>query len=78
MEVPRASPVGLHLRKTIWRFFMKEKRCSNCRMRLYYDRKPGSIISKIWKWHITWCPGWKSYLESLPANEKKEIIKKYS
>jgi hypothetical protein len=57
---------------------MKEKRCSNCRMRSYYDRKPGSIISKIWKWHITWCPGWKSYLKSLPANNKKEIIKKYS
>jgi hypothetical protein len=57
---------------------MKEKKCSNCRMRSYYDRKPDSIISKIWKWHITWCPGWKSYLNSLPANEKNEMIEKYS
>jgi hypothetical protein len=46
-------------------------------MRSHYDRKPDSIISKIWKWHITWCPGWKSYLKSLPENEKSEIIKKY-
>ncbi len=47
-------------------------------MRSYYDRKPDSVVGKIWKWHITWCPGWKSYLKSLPANKKNEIIKKYS
>ena len=57
---------------------MKGKKCSNCGMKAYYDGKPDSIISKIWKWHITWWTGWKSYLKSLPANEKNEIIKKYS
>jgi len=56
---------------------MKESKCSNCSMKSRYDKNPNSIISKIWKWHITWCPGWKSYLKSLPENEKKEIIKKY-
>lgn len=56
---------------------MKESKCSNCTMKSRYDRNPNSIISKIWKWHTTWCPGWKSYLKSLPENEKKEIIKKY-
>lgn len=57
---------------------MKEKRCSHCAMRKYFDRKPDAIISKIWKWHTTWCPGWKSYLKSLPPNERNDIIKKYS
>ncbi|MBN1472002.1 MAG: hypothetical protein JW925_09490 [Syntrophaceae bacterium] len=57
---------------------MKEKKCSRCSIKARYDRKPDSMISKIWKWHIGWCPGWKSYLKSLPANEKDEIIKKYS
>lgn len=56
---------------------MKESKCSNCSMKSRYDKNPNSIINKIWKWHITWCPGWKSYLKSLPENEKKEIIKKY-
>jgi hypothetical protein len=56
---------------------MKESRCAKCSMKSHYDKNPKSIISKIWKWHLTWCTGWKSYLRSLPANEKDEIIKKY-
>lgn len=47
-------------------------------MKSRYDQNPDSIISKIWKWHISWCPGWKSYLKSLPANEKEEIVKRYN
>ncbi len=57
---------------------MKEKKCVHCSMRLYYDKKPKSIIGRIWKWHITWCPGWKSYIKSLPVNEKNKITEKYS
>jgi hypothetical protein len=22
-------------------------------------------MSKIWKWHTTWCPGWKAYQKEL-------------
>ncbi len=57
---------------------MKAENCANCRMRSRYDKKPNSIISRIWRWHINWCPGWKSYLRSLPAGEKEEIVKKYN
>lgn len=56
---------------------MKESKCSDCIMRARYDRNPDSLISKIWKWHLGWCPGWKSYLKSLPENERNEIIRKY-
>ncbi|MFC1994463.1 hypothetical protein ACFLVI_04270 [Chloroflexota bacterium] len=44
-------------------------RCEACRMRLRAERKPNSIISKIWRWHIKWCPGWKSYQRELAANK---------
>jgi len=29
------------------------------------SRKPGSLISKLWRWHTKWCPGWKAYQEEL-------------
>lgn len=46
-------------------------------MKSRYDKKPDSLLSKVWKWHLRWCPGWKGYLKTLPENEKNEIIKKY-
>jgi hypothetical protein len=24
------------------------------------EAKPGSILARIWRWSITWCPGWKA------------------
>jgi hypothetical protein len=34
-------------------------------MRKKAEANPEAIISKIWKWHTTWCPGWKSYQKEL-------------
>ena len=56
---------------------MTENKCANCSMRARYEKKPDSLISKIWKWHLNWCPGWKAYLMSRPENERNEIIIKY-
>jgi hypothetical protein len=56
---------------------MKESKCADCSMKSRYDINPNSIISRIWKWHLSWCPGWKAYLKSLPENEKTEVMKKY-
>jgi hypothetical protein len=47
-------------------------------MKSRYDKNPNTLISKIWKWHLTWCPGWKSYLKHLPDDERNEVIKRYS
>lgn len=52
-------------------------KCANCTFRGYYDKKPTSIIGKIWKWHTGWCPGWKSYIKSLPDAEREEVLNKY-
>jgi hypothetical protein len=72
-----------------WRFFSKEnlkylkrgrtmKSCEKCRFRGIYDKKPKSFLGRIWKWHIGWCPGWKSYLKSLPDEERAKVVKNYS
>jgi hypothetical protein len=34
-------------------------------MRKRAEKKPKSIISKIWRWHTGWCPGWKAYQKEL-------------
>jgi len=39
--------------------------CEKCKMRLRAEAKPNSIISKIWRWHTKWCPGWKAYQKEL-------------
>jgi len=54
------------------------KNCEKCRFRGIYDKNPKSFLGRIWKWHIGWCPGWKSYLKSLSAEERDQLKKRYS
>lgn len=56
---------------------MKEPKCANCAFRAKYDKRPKSLLGRIWKWHIKWCPGWKSYIASLRDNERKDILARY-
>ena len=56
---------------------MAESNCSNCKMRAKYDKKTKSLMGRIWKWHIKWCPGWKDYLKSLPDDEREIIQARY-
>jgi len=46
-----------------------KSRCENCRMQRYAERKPNSIITKLWRWHTTWCPMWKAYQKELAEQE---------
>jgi hypothetical protein len=43
--------------------------CERCRLRAYAERKPHSIIARLWRWHTKWCPGWKAYQKSLAEAE---------
>jgi hypothetical protein len=52
--------------------------CENCKFRAKYDKNPRSILGRIWKWHIGWCPGWKAYLKSLSDGERKNLTEQYS
>jgi hypothetical protein len=36
-------------------------RCENCKLREFSEKKPDSLVAKIWRWHTKWCPGWKAY-----------------
>jgi hypothetical protein len=56
---------------------MSEHNCGNCGFRGRYDRNPKSILGRIWRWHATWCPGWKGYMTSLPDDERIRLAKKY-
>jgi hypothetical protein len=57
---------------------MEKKGCSDCTMRARYDRNPRSLIGRIWRWHIGFCPGWKAYMKSLSPEERSAVEKKYS
>lgn len=51
--------------------------CENCAFRAKYDNNPKSLLGKIWRWHIGFCPGWKKYFESLPEDKKSEFTSRY-
>ena len=53
------------------------KSCEKCRFRAKYDKNPRSLLGRIWKWHIGWCPGWRSYLKSLSVEEKDKMDSLY-
>ncbi len=57
---------------------MPKHHCSECGLRARHDRNPRSLIGRLWRWHINFCPGWKAYLRSLPAEERSRLEEKYS
>ncbi|MBW1641744.1 MAG: hypothetical protein JRI53_07175 [Deltaproteobacteria bacterium] len=57
---------------------MAEAKCENCGLRARYDKNPKSFLGRFWRWHINWCPGWKSYMKSLPEDKKTEIKAQYN
>lgn len=40
-------------------------RCETCPMRQKAEAKPKSFAARLWRWHTTWCPGWKAYQADL-------------
>ena len=56
---------------------MAESNCANCQLRAKYDAKPKSFAGRFWRWHANWCPGWKAFMNSLEAEERKSIAGKY-
>ena len=55
-----------------------QKPCANCKFRAKYDQNPQSVIGRVWRWHINFCPGWKSYLKSLSDEERAFVCEKYN
>ena len=51
--------------------------CEKCAFRARYDRNPRSLLGRLWRWHTGFCPGWKAFLRSLPAEERNKIEARY-
>lgn len=56
---------------------MAEQHCAECKFRAKYDNNPASLLGRIWRWHINFCPGWKGYFTSLPPEEKARLAEQY-
>jgi hypothetical protein len=56
---------------------MAESNCAGCAFRAKYDNNPKSLLGRLWRWHTNFCPGWRSYMKSLPEEEKKALVEKY-
>ncbi len=56
---------------------MAKHNCTKCAFRAKYDNNSKSFLGRIWKWHISFCPGWKAYITSLPDNERISLVEKY-
>lgn len=44
--------------------------CGNCPFRKKAEAKPNTWWARLWRWHTTWCPGWKAYQRYLAGGEK--------
>jgi hypothetical protein len=47
-------------------------KCEDCGLRKRAEKRPNSLLARIWRWHTGWCPGWKAYQRSLaePARQQ--------
>lgn len=43
----------------------KKARCADCPIRHRAEAQPRSLLERLWRWHTTWCPGWKAYQKQL-------------
>lgn len=57
---------------------MAEHNCESCGFRAKYDRNPKSLLGRLWRWHASWCPGWKKYMHSLAPEEKSRLAERYN
>jgi len=56
---------------------MEKSKCDECKLRAKFDKAPKSLLGRFWRWHINFCPGWKSYMNSIDESKKTEIQARY-
>lgn len=56
---------------------MAQHHCENCSFRGLYDKKPQSLLGRLWRWHTNWCPGWRRYIRALPEKQRELLVKVY-
>jgi hypothetical protein len=51
----------------------KVPKCESCALRRHAEKRPGSILARLWRWHTGWCPGWKAYQRWLAERESRSV-----
>ncbi len=51
-----------------------EMGCATCALRARAEAKPKSFMARLWRWHTTWCPGWKAYQQALKAEANQPEV----
>lgn len=52
-------------------------RCERCAFRAVYDANPKSFLGRLWRLHISWCPGWRRYMQALGKKQRVELATRY-
>lgn len=52
--------------------------CEHCKLRARYDANPRSLLGRLWRWHVRFCPGWHRYFKALPEECQTDLIRRYS
>jgi hypothetical protein len=55
----------------------RQSNCEKCGFRKKYDIYPKSLLGRLWRWHASWCPGFKQYVFALPKEQRVEIARRY-
>lgn len=56
---------------------MNQPKCPTCPWRAKYDQNRKSLLGRLWRWHINFCPGWKAYQQTLSPDERAALAAKY-
>lgn len=46
--------------------------CETCPMRQKAKDNPKSFMARLWRWHTSWCPGWKAYQAHLAQQTQSQ------
>jgi len=49
-------------------------KCEDCGLRRRAEKRPDSLLGRLWRWHTHWCPGWKAYQRSLAERNRSKQI----
>ncbi|GAB6175234.1 hypothetical protein JCM16814_01250 [Desulfobaculum senezii] len=47
--------------------------CDICPMRRRAERRPDSLLARLWRWHTSWCPGYRLYQRQMRADATRRV-----
>ncbi len=56
---------------------MSTHHCEHCAWRAKFDANPRSLLGRVWRWHIKFCPGWKAYYAAQSEETRRTLDARY-